>query len=292
MSARQNARRVGMIGAGLMGTGVAANLVRAGHRVHVCAHRRRENVERLLAMGAVECDGPADIAARAEIIFVCVTDSDCVKAVVETMRPALRRGTMIVDLGTSLPEANETLAQDLRRVGVGFMESPLTGGPDQAEDGRLGALVGAGEEDLARVRPLLETFCARISHMGPVGAGQRAKLINNYLVCGMIALIGESFTAARTAGIDWRALYETMKCGSNYSPALARMVEPALAGDFDGYRFSMANAAKDMGYYLQLAATLGVDRDLARAAHRRFAEAVAAGRGEEFVSRLLEEHGQ
>jgi len=124
--------------------------------------------------------------------------------------------------------------------------------------------------------------------MGPVGMGATAKLINNYMVMGMIGLIAECYNAARTAGIDWQKLFEVMQQGSNNSGALRKMVGPALGGDFDGYPFSIANAEKDMRYYLNVADELGLRTPLADASYAVFAEALAAGKGALRVSRLID----
>ena len=96
---------------------------------------------------------------------------------------------------------------------------------------------------------MISCYASRIKHFGPPGSGHVAKLISNYLVIGMIGLVSEAFTAARAAKVDWKDLYEVMLNGSGNSGVLRKMMDAALAGDFDGYQFSLANAAKDIGYY-------------------------------------------
>jgi 3-hydroxyisobutyrate dehydrogenase-like beta-hydroxyacid dehydrogenase len=278
---------VALIGAGMMGHGMAANLLRHGHRVSVIAHRNRQPVEDLVAKGAVEASCLEEMA-RAEVILLCLTTSKVVAETLTGLKPHLRAGQIVMDAGTSAPEATRRLARDLAGIGVGFADIPLTGGPEQAEQGVLGVLCGASEETFARIEPLLSCFATTVRHFGPPGSGHTAKLLSNYLVTGMVALVAEAFGAAHKAQIDWKDLYEVMLNGSGNSGVLRKMVEPALKGDFDGYRFALANAAKDIGYYAELAEGLGCNSRLTESVAEVFARAVETGHGGRNVSHLLD----
>lgn len=278
---------VGLIGAGMMGHGMAANLLKAGHQVTVIAHRNRAPVENLVAKGAHEATSLAEIA-QAEVILLCVTTSKVVEDTIRQLKPHLRTGQIIMDAGTSAPAATKELAHGLADLGVAYADIPLTGGPEQAEQGALGVLCGATPETFARIQPLLACFATTIRHFGPPGSGHTAKLISNYLVTGMVALVAEAFGAARAATIDWKDLYEVMLNGSGNSGVLRKMVEPALKGDFDGYRFALANAAKDIGYYAELAEGLGCNSKLTESVAEVFARAVETGHGGRNVSHLLD----
>lgn len=278
---------VGLIGAGMMGHGMAANLLKAGHRVSVIAHRNRAPVDDLVAKGAREAKTLAEIA-DAEVILLCVTTSKVVEDTIAQLRPHLKAGQIIMDAGTSAPAATKKLAHELAAIGVAYADIPLTGGPEQAEQGVLGVLCGATPETFARISPLLGSVATTIRHFGPPGAGHTAKLISNYLVTGMVALVTEAFGAARVATIDWQDLYEVMLNGSGNSGVLRKMVEPALKGDFDGYRFALANAAKDIGYYAELAEGLGCSSKLTDSVAEVFARAVETGHGGRNVSHLLD----
>lgn len=278
---------VGLIGAGMMGHGMAANLLRHGHRVSVIAHRNRAPVEDLVAKGATEARSLAAIA-QAEVILLCVTTSKVVEETIRQLKPHLRAGQIIMDAGTSAPAATKKLAHELEGLGVAYADIPLTGGPEQAEQGVLGVLCGASVETFGRIAPLLSCFATTIRHFGPPGSGHTAKLISNYLVTGMVALVAEAFGAAREAAIDWKDLYEVMLNGSGNSGVLRKMVEPALKGDFDGYRFALANAAKDIGYYAELAEGLGCNSRLTESVAEVFARAVETGHGGRNVSHLLD----
>ena len=279
--------QVGLIGAGMMGHGMAANLIRHGHDVRVIAHRNRAPVDDLVAKGAREAKSLTEIA-EAEVILFCLTTSKVVEETLAQLKPHLRAGQIILDSGTSAPAATKRIAHEMERLGVGYADIPLTGGPEQAEQGVLGVLCGASEETYARISPLLACFATTIRHFGPPGSGHTAKLISNYLVTGMVALVAEAFGAARQATIDWKDLYEVMLNGSGNSGVLRKMVEPALKGDFDGYRFALANAAKDIGYYAELAEGLGCNSKLTESVAEVFARAVETGHGGRNVSHLLD----
>lgn len=280
--------QIGFIGAGLMGHGMALNLLKAGHQVTVIAHRNPAPVEDLVQRGARKADGLGELAKQSEIIMTCVSNSLIVQEVIDGLRPHLAAGHVILDMGTSDPAVNRRIAAELAGQGIAFAEAPVMGGPDQAAAAELGALVGAEPETFERVRPVLEALCASISHVGPVGSGQTAKLICNYLGLGMAALIADAFNVARKAEIDWSKLYDALLRGSTNSGALRRIIEPALQGDFDGHAFSIANAHKDLTYYTALATEGGFRSGLAEETMAVFDRAVAAGHGEKRLSRLLD----
>jgi len=278
---------VGLTGAGLMGHGMAASLLRHGHAVTVIAHRNRKPIDDLVAKGAREAGSLRELAA-ADVIILCLTTSRVVEETLQNLMPHLRPGQIILDAGTSEPGSSKDRARRLAGIGVAFADIPLTGGPEQAERGELGVLCGADEPTFARIAPLLACFATTVRHFGPPGAGHTAKLISNYLVTGMVALVAEAFGAARQAGIDWKSLYEAMLNGSGNSGVLRKMVAPALDGDFDGYRFALANAAKDIGYYAELAEGLGCSTKLRDSVAEVFARAVETGHGGRNVSHLLD----
>ncbi len=279
---------IGFVGAGLMGHGMALNVLNAGHQLTVVAHRNRTPIDDLVARGAREAADLQELAAASQCIILCVTDAKVVESVIDQLFAHLDHSHLIIDTSTSDPVVSERLAVRLAGKGVAFADAPLTGGAQQAAEGILGAIVGGTDEAFARARPVLEAFCTRIGHFGPAGAGHRAKLINNYLVLAMVAAIADTYNVARKAGIDWAPLFDVMKCGSNYSEALRRMVEPALDGDHDGYKFTLANARKDVAYYLTFADEAGLTSDLAREVMAVYERFVASGHGDLFISRMID----
>jgi 3-hydroxyisobutyrate dehydrogenase-like beta-hydroxyacid dehydrogenase len=280
--------KLGFVGAGLMGHGMVLNLLQAGHDVTVIAHRNPAPIEDLVGRGAKKAKSLGELAQQAEIVIACLTNSKVVEEVLESLKPHLGAGQIILDMGTSDPAVNRRLAAELGALGIAFAEAPVMGGPVQAAAAELGALVGAEPETLERIRPVLECLCATISHVGPVGAGQTAKLICNYLSLGTAALIADVFNVARKAGVEWEKLYPVLLRGSGNSVALRRIMEPALNGDFEGYAFTLSNARKDMSYYMALADERGFASPLASEVMAVYDKAIAAGHGDLRLSRLID----
>jgi 3-hydroxyisobutyrate dehydrogenase-like beta-hydroxyacid dehydrogenase len=271
-----------------MGHGMAFNLLKHGHEVHVIAHRNRAPIDDLVGRGALEASSLQDLAEKSEILILCLTTAKIVEDTVAALRPHLRGGQILIDTGTTDPETTRSLARDLARSAIGYADAPLTGGPEQAALAALGVLCGADDKTFAAILPVLRCFASSVRHFGPPGSGHAAKLISNYLVIGMAALVSEAFGAAHAAHIDWKDFYEVMLNGSGNSGVLRKMVGPALKGDFDGYKFSLANANKDIGYYLDLAEKLGCRSILSEAVAAIFAQAVETGHGGRNVSHLLD----
>jgi 3-hydroxyisobutyrate dehydrogenase-like beta-hydroxyacid dehydrogenase len=280
-------RRVGFVGVGGMGAGMVDNLLAPGFPVTVLAHRNRAPVEAAMARGAQEAPSPEALAKASDVVILCVRTAEIAEQVVATLRPHLRRNTLVIDCGTSPPETARRLHAALAADGVDFVESPVAGGVRQAAEGALGALVGAEPEALDRARPILSCFCGTIRHFGPPGAGATAKLLNNYLVMGMVALIVETFTKAAEAGVDWRDLYEVALCGAGDSAALRRIIGGAVEGDYRGYVFDVSGALKDVTYYCAMSQTMGGPTQLAEAVRDVFADAAAAGHGDRLLGELL-----
>jgi 3-hydroxyisobutyrate dehydrogenase-like beta-hydroxyacid dehydrogenase len=275
--------RIGFIGAGLMGHGMAANLLKAGHKLSVVAHHNRVPIDDLVGKGAIEVSSVGAIAENNDCIILCLSNAEIVNSTVERLKSQLVSGQIIIDTSTSNPETSCKLAHELETLGVAFADAPLTGGPEQASKGELGVLCGASPEIFTKIKPVLACFASVVRHMGPVGSGNTAKLISNFMVTGMIALVAESFAAARAADIDWKSLYDAMLMGSGNSGVLRKMVGPALADDFDGYRFTVENAAKDIGYFNQL----GITTQLGKPVEDVFKAGLAKGLGPQNVSQIL-----
>ena len=280
--------RIGFIGVGMMGEGVVRNLMKGGHELWLYAHRNRAPLERLIAEGAHEAHSLGELAEHSEIIMLCLTTSRVVGETIDALLPSLKPGQIVIDTGTSDPVETKKLAHRLSERGIAFADAPMTGGPEQAAKAAVGALVGADSETYARIAPVISCYAARQRRFGPPGSGQTAKLVSNYVITGMIALVAEAFGTARQAGIDWADLYDVMQAGSGNSGVLKKMMEAALAGDFDGYRWSLANASKDISYYADLAESLERLTPLTEAVRQVFAEASSQGHGGRNVSHLLD----
>jgi 3-hydroxyisobutyrate dehydrogenase-like beta-hydroxyacid dehydrogenase len=280
--------KIGFIGLGLMGSGMAGHLMAAGHDLWLLAHRNRSFIDPLLAKGAHEAKDLAHLAKEAQVIILCLTTAKVVEETISGLEAHLREGQIIIDTGTTEPQTTRRLARELSHRGVAYADAPMAGGPEQVAKKDVGALIGADDETFAAIAPLVSCYASRLKHFGPPGSGHVAKLISNYLVIGMIGLVAEAFRSARAAQVDWKDLYEVMLNGSGNSGVLRKMMDAALAGDFDGYKFSLANAAKDIGYYSALAEELGQLTPLTQAVEQIFADAVATGHAGRNVSHLLD----
>jgi len=280
-------RRIGFVGAGVMGHGMAGCLLQAGYPVTVICHRNRRPIDDLVSRGAEEVGSWAELAVGSDVVVLCVSNSQVVEEVVQALGPALRPGMMIIDMGTSSPDSTRGLAAALDEMEVAFVEAPVTGGVKQAAAGELGALVGAAPENFESARPLLEAMCRTVHHFGPPGAGNTAKLLNNYMVFGIAALVIEAFDKARDADIDWQKLYDVVICGSADSGVLRRIIGSAVQGDYGGYVFSVDGSLKDMRYFGELSDSMGGVSELGRAVTNVYERAVAEGRGERLLSELL-----
>ena len=263
-------RRIGFIGAGLMGHGMAKNIVEKGYPLCVLGHRNRAPIEDLLARGATEAEGPAALARVSEIVILCVPSSAEVESCVlgdEGILAGAHENLIVVDCTTAEPTSTARIAAALAARNVRFADAPLTRSPKDAEAGRLNVLVGADEATLAAIRPVLGTFAENIFHIGPVGAGHKLKLINNFLSQGVAALVAEAVTTATKAGVDLATLFEVVSAGGANSAVFQRFM-PWVLGRESGMVFKLKNGQKDVRYYTHLAEAVGTTAFLGEAVHQ------------------------
>lgn len=287
--------RIGFIGAsGLMGHGMARNLLARGYPLALTVHRNRERVADLLAAGALEAPSPAELAARADIVFVCVTGSPQVEAVVAGTHGLLsagRRGLVIVDCSTSEPDSTARLREQAAAAGAVFVDAPLTRTPIEAEAGRLNVMVGAEAGTFARLEPVLRAFAENVFHVGGPGAGHVIKLLNNFVAQAICTATAEAFAVGKRAGVDPRRLVEIVSAGAVNSGLFQAMAK-TLTGDLAGLKFELDNARKDVRYYTHLAEGLSIPTVVGEAVHQSLALASALGHGRKYVPSLVEAQEQ
>ena len=229
----------------------------------------------------------ADLAKGQDVIFLCVTGSPQVESVVAALTPALVSGQIIIDTSTAQPASTANLARDLGARGVRFVDAPAGGGPQHAARGELSSMVGASQSDFAAVVPWLNATSKIVVRMGEVGAGHKAKLLNNLLALGQSVLVTEAYRLARAQGLSWQSLYDINMGGAARSGTLERTIPPAILGDYRGYLFTADNAAKDLDYYVEAAGALGADTRVAASIRDYFREAAALHGGSTLLSELL-----
>lgn len=249
--------KIGMIGIGLMGHGIASNLVRHGHELAVLDHPGNQPLDALKAAGAAVMGSARELAARSELVILVVTGSPQVEAVLTApggVLEGLQPGAVVIDCSTAIPSSTLRMAQAVQAAGGHFLDAPMTRTPKEAAEGRLNLLVGGEAALLERCRPVLRCFAENIGHVGPVGAGHGMKLLHNFVSLGMVTLLAEAAACAQASGVAPQAFVEVLAQGGGGGVALERLKPFLLTGDPGALRFSIANAVKDLGYYATMAA--------------------------------------
>ena len=283
--------RIGFIGLGLMGHGMAANLVRKGFPLSVKVNRDRSRLGDIVAAGARECATNAEAAANADFVILCVTGSPQVDDIVfgaQGLLGAACPGLVVIDTSTSEPGTTAKCRDALAAKGTSFVDAPLARTPKEAEEGRLNSMVGADDATFALVKPVLAAFCENIFHVGPPGAGHTLKLVNNFMALTIAASIAEAFAVAAKAGVRLDKLFEVVSQGALNSNIFQMMAGGAVQGDLTRMKFSIVNAAKDMRYYTHLAESLPVASFLGEAVHQSYEQAVALGLGDKLLASMIE----
>lgn len=282
---------IGFIGVGLMGHGMAKNIVEKGYPLTVMGHRNRAPVEDLLKRGAKEAKSAKEIGAASSIVFLCVTGSREVEAIVrgpDGLVAGLKPGSIIVDCSTSDPTSTMALAEELKSHGITLVDAPLSRTPKEAWEGMLDTMVGATPEIFARLKPVLDTWAGRVIHIGNTGDGHRMKLLNNFISMGYAALYAEALTLAEKVGITPDRFDSVVRGGRMDSPFYQTFMRYTLEGDRDAHKFTLQNAFKDMRYLESMADAAGIANPMGNAVKNAFGLAVAAGKGQDYVPMLAE----
>lgn len=283
-------QKIGMIGIGLMGHGIARNIAKHGYALTVLEHAGNQPLDELRAAGVGTQTSAKALAAASDVVILCVTGTPQVEAVL--MGPGgvlegLRAGTVVIDCSTAVPTSTERVAQAVQAAGGRFLDTPMTRTPKEAHEGRLNLLVGGDAALFAECRPLLACFAENITHAGPVGAGHRMKLLHNYVSLGFVTLLAEAAACAQRAGVAPEVFVDVLAKGGGGGAALERLKPFLLAQDPSGLRFSMGNALKDLNYYTQMAEDGGAAREIARGVRQTLDSAVQAGGGERLLPEIV-----
>ncbi len=280
---------IGFAGLGLMGHGMAKNIVEKGYPLTVTAHRNRAPVEDLLTRGAVE-GSLETLASQSTIIFLTLPGSPEVAEAVARMSPHLRPGTVVVDCSTSDPTVTERLATELAAKGVHFADAPLSRTPKEAWEGTLDCMVGATDEVFARIKPVIATWAGKIVHIGGVGDGHRMKLLNNFLSLGYAAIYAEALALSGKVGISTATFDSVIRGGRMDCGFYQTFMGYALEGNREAHRFTLTNAYKDLRYVESMANAATVTTTMASAAKNSFAGAMAQGGSgpEDYVPHLVD----
>jgi 3-hydroxyisobutyrate dehydrogenase-like beta-hydroxyacid dehydrogenase len=273
---------IGMIGIGMMGHGIASNLVKHGHTLSVLAHAGNQPIDDLLQQGVKTFNTPQDLAAHSDVVILCVTGTPQVEAVLmgeDGVLKGLRPNTIVIDCSTAMPASTEKIAQAVVAHGGLFMDAPMTRTPKEAAEGRLNLLVGADAALFETCRPILTCFAENIVHVGPVGSGHRMKLLHNYVSLGSVALLAEAAACAQVGGVNAQTFVDVLTMGGGWGAALERLKPFLLNHDNTGLRFTVANALKDLTYYNDMAQDMQAEHVVASAIQTTLKAACDDGQG-------------
>ncbi len=250
---------VGFLGMGIMGRGMAANLLRTGHEL-VIWNRTPSRTQSLVDIGAEAADSPAEVGRRCPVVMVCVSDTPDVREVAlgaGGLIEGLSAGSLVVDHSTISPQATREFADAVGKVGASWIDAPVSGGSEGAERGTLSIMVGGAVADFERARPLMEAFGTTITHVGGVGDGQTVKLVNQILVVGNQMAVSEAMLFAKAAGLDLSKTLDAVKGGAAASWMLSNRGPQMIAGDWSP-GFTIDLQQKDLRLVLESADQMGI----------------------------------
>jgi 3-hydroxyisobutyrate dehydrogenase len=290
MPATARPERIGFLGLGIMGSRMAANLAQGGYELSVWTHTEGKADGWAQEHGASACATPADVAARSDMVISMVVDGDQVASVLLGEHGVIehaREGLLCVDCSTIAPPQTRAIGAVLAERGAAMLDAPVTGSSPRAEDGSLTIMVGGSERDFARALPVLEQMGGLIVHVGELGQGEMAKLINNGLAAANAAALAEALLLADATGVDLDALVEVAGAGSGASTQLSMKAAPMRAHDFTTL-FKTAHMLKDVRLCLEEAQQAGVPFPTAAHARDLLTGAMARGHADADYCSLIE----
>lgn len=278
--------KVGMVGIGLMGHGIARNIVEKGWPLAYLRHPGNQPTADIDAAGARHFDRADEMARQSDVMLLCVTGTPQVEDVLlgsGQVLAALKPGTVVVDCSTAIPESTVALAKKVEAVGARFVDAAMTRTPKEAEEGRLNLLIGGAPETVEAITPLLAAFSENRFHAGPAGAGHRLKLLHNFVSLGSATLISEAAACARACGISDTVFVDCLRRGGGHGAALERIAPFLLDGAVDQMRFTVSNGLKDLSYYNAMAEEVRSTHMIAAAVRDTLSGLKDAGYGDVFL---------
>ncbi len=284
-------KNIGVIGCGLMGHGIAKNLRLAGHDVTVLDHPGNQPCDDLSALGVELVPSLPQVVHAKDAVFLVLPGSHEVDAVVlgaNGLLSCIEPGTMVIDATSAEPEETLKVAAAIAAHGCAYVDAPMTRTPKEAEEGRLNVLLGGADEDVARATPIIEAYAENIYHGGPVSAGHRLKLLHNFVSLGQAVVIAEAVAAAGKGGVDVGVLAEVLATGGAGGVALERLRPYIEERDTSSFKFTVKNAAKDLGYYTAMAEAMGASHTTADAIRHVLTSALSTGGEQSVMPELID----
>ncbi len=280
---------IGFIGLGLMGGNMVECLQKNGFEP-VVMDLDKEAVARVVARGATEAVSPKHLAEQADIVMLCLTTSAVVEKLVygdEGILAGIKEGAVLVDFGTSIPASTRKIGADLVAKGAGMVDAPLGRTPAHAKDGLLNIMASGDQAHFDAVKPVLDVLGENVFYLGALGAGHTTKLINNFMGMTTVCTMSQAFAVAERAGVDRQQLFDIMSTGPSNSPFMQFCKNYAVDGVSD-LGFSIANANKDLGYFVEMMKDLGTKAPIAEGTSGHLQAALEAGMGEGNVPEIYD----
>ncbi|WP_394130920.1 NAD(P)-dependent oxidoreductase [Shewanella maritima] len=271
---------IGFIGLGLMGGNMVENLQNRGYQLNVM-DLNADAVAKCVERGANASATAKELAENSDIVMLCLTTSAVVEKIVyaeDGILAGIKEGAVLVDFGTSIPASTKKIGADLAAKGAGMIDAPLGRTPAHAKDGLLNIMAAGDIETFNKVKPVLDEQGENVFHLGALGAGHVTKLVNNFMGMTTVATMSQAFAVAKQAGVDGQQLFDIMSAGPSNSPFMQFCKFYAVDGD-EKLGFSINNANKDLGYFLELVKELGTESLIAEGTSKSLQAAVEAGLG-------------
>ncbi|CAI86822.1 NAD(P)-dependent oxidoreductase [Pseudoalteromonas translucida] len=280
---------IGFIGLGLMGGNMAENLQNKGYDL-IVMDLNKEAVAACVSRGAKTASTAKELAAGSDIVMFCLTTSAVVEKIVyaeDGILAGIKEGAVLVDFGTSIPSSTKKIGSDLAAKGAGMIDAPLGRTPAHAKDGLLNIMAAGDIDTFNKVKPVLEDQGENVFHLGELGAGHTTKLINNFMGMTTVCAMSQAFAVADRAGVDRQQLFDIMSTGPSNSPFMQFCKNYAVDNVSD-LGFSIANANKDLGYFLQMVEDLGTESKIAEGSSANLQAAFDAGMGQGNVPEIFD----
>jgi 2-hydroxy-3-oxopropionate reductase len=282
---------IGFIGLGLMGGAMVGRLQDLGYSLTVLGNRDRTYLDVAIARGATEAKSAKEVAEASDIVMLCMGTSDHVEGRMrgdDGVMAGLRKGATVVDFGTSLPGSSRTLAEEVKGAGGTFLDAPLGRTPQHAKDGLLNIMASGDKAAFDAVEPVLKDLGENVFHLGAIGSGHTIKLINNFFGMTVANAMAEAFAMADVAGVERAQLYDVMAAGPLRSGMMDFVKAYGVDGDSSMLAFAVKNAAKDVGYYAQMAEDAGVDSVMSKGTLAALSDARDSGQADDMVSQMVD----
>jgi 3-hydroxyisobutyrate dehydrogenase-like beta-hydroxyacid dehydrogenase len=280
---------IGFIGLGLMGGNMVENLQKKGYQLTVM-DLNKDAVAACVARGASTASSAKELAASVDIVMLCLTTSAIVEKVVygeDGILAGIKAGAVLVDFGTSIPASTHKIGADLAKKGAGMIDAPLGRTPAHAKDGLLNIMAAGDRETFNKVKPVLQDQGENVFYLGGLGAGHTTKLINNFVGMTTVCAMSQAFAIADRAGVDRQQLFDIMSTGPSSSPFM-KFCKHYAVDNVSDLGFSLANANKDLGYFLKMVEDLGTESKIAKGSSADLQAAFDAGMGNGNVPEIFD----